>query len=309
MRKILYLLIAVLLLSSCGGDSFDGKTVYLTKHHFYTYNPSYVNFYIQATDKNKRGVANLTNEDFTLEENDQFLSLVDSELEIVPTSGIDYTMRVVLLIDNGSSAREEISKVKEATKNLINRLPIDVEIAVYTFARNVNKIADFTKNKTLLSTAIDDIVVADNSTNLYGAVVECASSFKDLYTEKIVSQGVLVVYTDGSDNQGSVAFTQVETAIKNKRIYTVGNLSGYLDQKLPIIGTAGYFKIRNINDLDAKFNFVSDEIINYKNSFYWLRYSSPKINNKNNKVELSINNSSKYRGSNKIEAYFEGFKQ
>jgi len=312
MNRFIVVIMVMFLLASCGGgDSFNGERVVLTKHHFFTSENEGVNFYIQATDRNKRGIVGLTNEDFSINENGISLMLADSRLEVKSDSDVDLTMRVVILIDNGSSAESNLDEVKASVNSFIDGLVNDrVEIALYTFSLGTQKVIDFTKDREVLKAAVDGIGLGVNTTDLFGAVVKCASLLQDSYSDNMVKQGVLLVYTDGKENRDNTTITELKDAIKDKRIYTIGYTGGDIDsEQLQMISSAGFFKARTTMEISEKFDFAKNEIANYADSFYWLKYRSPKVNDKENTVELTINNSNKFRRVNTIEARFHGFEE
>ena len=312
MNRFIGVVMVMLLFASCGGgDSFNGERVVLTKHHFFTSENEGVNFYIQATDRNKRGIVGLTNEDFSINENGISLLLADSRLEVKTDSDLGFKMRVVVLIDNGSSAESNLSEVKTSVNSFIDGLVSDkVEIAIYTFSLGTQRVIDFTTDKEALKRAVDGIRLGNHSTDLFGAVVKSSSLLQDSYSDNIVEQGVLLVYTDGRENRGNTTLTELKEAIKDKRIYTIGYTGGDIDsEQLQMIGSAGFFKARTNMEISEKFDFAKNEIANYAGSFYWLKYRSPKVNDKENTVELTINNSNKFRRVNTIEAKFHGFEE
>ena len=60
------------------------------------------------------------------------------------------------------------------------------------------------------------------TTNLYGAVITGAGRWTDQFSSSSIVQGAMIVFTDGSDTQGSYTLNQALSAVGGKRVYTVG---------------------------------------------------------------------------------------
>ena len=137
------------------------------------------------------------------------------------------------------------------------------------------------------------------STNLYGAVIEGVSQWEDVYSTNRVQQGFLVLFTDGSDTQGSRTLQEAINARGGKKVYALG-LGDEIDRSvLEEIGNAGFIPATNIGQLATKFADIQSEIALAANSFYWLHYMSPKRGDKDHTLKLIIK-------GNKEDSYITG---
>jgi hypothetical protein len=110
----------------------------------------------------------------------------------------------------------------------------------------------------------------------------------------------MIVFTDGSDTQGSTSFNDALNAINGRRVYTVGLGEDIEPEILEILGTSGFYYVNDINTLNTAFQEIADEINDYANSFYWLNYSSPKEGPNNHTLILE-------KVINPINSFVEGY--
>jgi VWFA-related protein len=252
--------------------------------------PCFVNILFQVTDMSGRGVTNLTTSYFEVFEDYQPISPTEAAINIKKKESVPYILKTVLMLDNSSSVAANLTEIKAAAINLINNIVPQQQFAIYKFSESVDLIQDFTNNTTLLQNAINSINAINPTTNLYGAVITGVNRWEDLYSLDEVTQGALILLTDGSDTQGSNTLADALGARGNKRIYTVG-LGNEIDpNSLQQIGNAGFIPVSNVSLLGQKFLDIQNEMNDFANSFYWLNYMSPKRGNFNHSLELKIKN-------------------
>ena len=262
----------------------------MTQHSFGTELPSYVNVLFQVLDFNGQGIDNLTALDFEVLEDGLPISISESNLTIKKRDETPYTLKTVLLLDNSTSLRSDFTEIKNAAITFVSSLAPNQEVAVFKFSEKIELVQDFTSNSALLAGKISGLNIGFPTTDLYGAVIEGAGKWNDSVTPDKIVQGAMIVFTDGRDTQGSHSLAEVVAAVINKRVYTVG-LGGEIDADiLERIGNAGFFSVTDVLELTNIFLEIQSEIQRYANSFYWLRYLSPKRGNNNHTIQLSINN-------------------
>lgn len=158
-------------------------------------------------------------------------------------------------------------------------------------------IQDFTSDKALLISAVNDIKNdVFETTDLYGAVIEGADKMEDSFDRDEIIQTAMIIFTDGDDTQAEHTLSEALNASNSKRVYTVGLGTDIKPEVLEKIGNAGFFAIADVNELSDTFIEIQDELVKYANSFYQVRYKSPKrgnnlhdlliqmVNNPNNSV-------------------------
>jgi hypothetical protein len=125
-------------------------------------------------------------------------------------------------------------------------------------------------------------------------------------TDKI-RQGLLILFTDGSDTQGSHSLGDAMAAVYNKKVITVGLGNDIDPEILSRLGTAGYFQINDINDINSKFQDVQRSILDYVNSFYVMKYQSPKRGNFDHLLRLMIKNNQNTGAASYIEGFYNSY--
>jgi hypothetical protein len=113
---------------------------------------------------------------------------------------------------------------------------------------------------------------------------------QDSFDINNIVQSAMIVFTDGKDTQGSSTLSAATSAISGKKVYTVGLGTNIDPVILGMLGTAGFYSITNVSDLSSTFLLIGQELNQFANSFYWLRYRSPKRGNFNHTLTLQILN-------------------
>jgi hypothetical protein len=172
------------------------------------------------------------------------------------------------------------------------------EIMILTFSEHVRIIQKYTNNKDKLIKALQKInqPVYETSTNLYGTVAKGVSLWEDYEGSNKVTKGFLILVTDGADDSGTITLQEAIKIRGNKSIYTIGVGQYINDFVLQQIGNGGYIPLHNFSELRLALQKVLNEIEEYSDSFYVLRYASPK--------RKSVNNSSIH--TMKLEVFQNG---
>ena len=151
---------------------------------------------------------------------------------------------------------------------------------------------------TTLKEAVDGItpeMSSDNSTNLYGAVIQGieVASQKLTQTRNLneIGSSAVVVFTDGTDqanrNTKGQALGAVANADRDISVYTIG-LGGEVDEQiLREIGKTSFVSAANIGELLDRFREIGDLINGKANSYYLLEYCSPKRSG-NNQLTIQV---------------------
>lgn len=269
----------------------------LVKHSLQTELPCFVKIMFQVLDLSGNGVDNLTTANFTLYENDMPISQSESSMIVRKKEENPYKLKTVLMLDNSQSLQNNLGELKAAALNLVSSKMPQQEFAIYKFSEKPVLIQDFTDDLGKLVSAINSIELGYPTTNLYGAVIEGASRWTDMFTANQIIQGAMIVFTDGKDTQGSSTLNQALAAIGGKRVYTVGLGTDIDPVVLQRIGSSGFYSSYNVSELTSKFLEIQLNLQKYANSFYTLEYMSPKRGNFVHTLRLVVNNNP-YTGTN-----------
>lgn len=289
-----------------------GSDIYgyvLTTYDISTALPNYVNILFQVSDTDGKGVPGLGENDFIIYEDYAEIPFQEANVKLVAKPN-HFKVQTVLMLDNSNSLNAAgIGAIASEARTFISNLLStgNHSIAVYAFSAQTEMLTDFTDDPLILDAAISNYRLGALSTDLYGAVVEGASRVEDLVTVDQILQSFMVVFTDGSDTQGSTDFSDAMAAVNGKKVYTVGfGVSGsdggpaYDPQVLESLGTAGFFEAADRHELHIKFQEISQEIDDFANSFYFLNYSSPKEGNRDHTLQITKTN-------NPISSFVEGY--
>ena len=167
-------------------------------------------------DQRRHLVTDLAVRDFVVYEDGQPQQITSFKREDIPVS-------IGILVDNSGSMRTKRNAVAKAVVNLVQASNAHDEVFVVNFNDEPFLDQDFTNKVDLLKEAVDR-VDSRGGTALYDAVVASADHLKSAKLEK----KVLLVVTDGEDNESRDSLEQAIRAVQNDNgptIYTIGILS------------------------------------------------------------------------------------
>ncbi|MGK9475211.1 VWA domain-containing protein [Melioribacter sp. OK-6-Me] len=255
-----------------------------------TSEPSNVYVLLQVFDLTGKGVTNLQSSDFEVFEDGEPLSPSESKLSINKREGINYKLRTLLLLDNSTSLNNDIDEVRNAAVEFISNKYNEQEFSIMQFSEQTEILANFTSDTDSLMRSIQRYQPGYSSTDLYGAVIKGASLLKDVFTADSVIQSFMILFTDGRDTQGSHTLTEAVNSVYNKIVFAVGLGPEIQPAVLNSIGTAGYYPISHISELNSRFEQIKLEVDKFANSFYLISYKSPKRGDRNHTLMVRIKN-------------------
>ena len=181
-----------------------------------------VNISVRVVDRNNRPINNLPQSDFKIYE-DGVLQQIDffSKSE-VPTN---YS----LVIDNSGSLRQQIEQVIEAGKTLVgsNRQNDETAIIRFVSSDKIEVLQDFSKNKTDLNDALDNMYIEGGQTAIIDAVylsVERLNQNMTAQKDLDRTRRAIVLVTDGEDRSSYYSEAQLLELLKESdvQIFVVG---------------------------------------------------------------------------------------
>jgi Ca-activated chloride channel homolog len=171
---------------------------------------------VTVVDERRRLVTDLKPANFTVYEDGQPQQIVDFRREDIPVS-------IGILVDNSGSMREKRQKVATAVLNLIKSSNPSDEVAIVNFNDEPYLDQDFTNSLSLMHEALDRLD-SRGGTALYDAVI---ASSDHLAKAAKRDKKVLLVITDGEDNESSNSLEQAVRSVQDENgpvIYTIGIL-------------------------------------------------------------------------------------
>lgn len=309
LKLLLLTTLCISLGMSCGGDDSESPTLNVKIENQFVNLPSNVSVFFQVTDAAGNGQAGLTEEDFTIYENGNLVSEFEAVRKIQPNERIfDYNIMLLLDLSGSVLGSESLVSLKQAANAFVEEvLPqqgetsegaIKIEVWWFDGSENIKLLQPTTAVRSELTEAIDGIdanMSSDNSTNLYGAVIQGV----EVATQRLsqtrqldqIGSSAVVIFTDGTDQANRASKGQAIESVRNAdrdiAFYTIG-LGGEIDEAvLGDIGKTSFVSAVNIGELLNSFREIGDLINSRANSFYLLEYCSPKRSG-NNQLTIEV---------------------
>lgn len=169
-----------------------------------------------VVDQRKHVVTDLGKEQFTVYENGEPQTILHFSREDIPVS-------IGILVDNSGSMRTKRNAVTKAVVNLVKSSNPGDEVFIVNFNDEAFLDQDFTNNVSMMQEALDR-VDSRGGTALYDAVFAASDHLaKAAKREK----KVLLVVTDGEDNESTISLEQAIRSVQDENgptIYTIGIL-------------------------------------------------------------------------------------
>lgn len=304
LSKLIYTAtIGLLLVSACSKDKEARPSLVVVIEDQFVNLPSNVSVFFRVEDGAGNGVAGLSESDFTIYENGSLISEFEATRKIQPNAQVfDYHITLLLDLSGSVLQGESLTGLKDAAKGFIDEVvpaegavnagAIKMDIWWFDGSANIKQLQATATNATTLKTAIDDIspeMSADNSTNLYGAVIQgievASTKLSQTRDQNEIGSSAIVIFTDGTDQANRNTRGQAAEAVKNAdrdiALYTIG-LGGEIDETiLREIGKTSFVSASNIGELLDRFQEIGDLINGRANSYYLLEYCSPKRSGSN----------------------------
>ncbi|MBK8467402.1 MAG: VWA domain-containing protein [Chloracidobacterium sp.] len=181
-----------------------------------------VNMNVRVVDRNNRPINNLQQRDFKIFEDGNLQQIDFFSKSEVPTN-------YALVIDNSGSLRQQLDKVIEAGKILVNTNKPEDEAMVIRFVGR-DKISieqEFTPNKTDLNDALDNLFIEGGQTAIIDAVYLAVENIEEYEKSKKIDdrkRRALILVSDGEDRNSFYTEKQLFELLRESevQIYVIG---------------------------------------------------------------------------------------
>lgn len=264
----------------------------------YTTLPAKVSIFFKVETDTGQPVAGLTEENFTIYEkgkNDDQEKIIskDEALRQFSSRKQVFSYNTLLVLDlSGSVSNNYLAELKEASVKFIDAVMSDednsglqMKIAWFDGDDELHSLQELTDDKADLIQSINDIsmdISNDNSTDLYGAVIEATTEANQILQSNadVMTAASVVIFTDGSDQAArhnkEEAFNVVNNADPILSFYTIGLGSEIDAEVLTKIGKNAHAFAEDTDGLVETFEEIARQIYDEANSFYLFEYCSPK---------------------------------
>ena len=247
-----------------------------------------VPLYVTVTDRNDRLVANLSQEDFEVYDDEAKQDIVLFLNEVQPIT-------VVVMLDTSFSMAGKLNLLKAGAEQfLIRMLPAD-RGRVGAFNDKIQISAEFTSDRDDL---INELQLLDfgNPTRLYDAI---AASVNELLG--IDGRRVVLVFTDGDDTSSQSDWKEVLEVARNEEvmIYAIGLRAEFFNGRRTVRSRpdrnlrqfaqetgGGYFELQENDELGSTFTRVAQEL----HSQYLIGFSPTELDGKVHELSIRLRN-------------------
>lgn len=247
-----------------------------------------VPLYVTVTDRNDRLVANLSQEDFEVYDDEVKQDIVLFLNEVQPIT-------VVVMLDTSFSMAGKLKLLKAGAEQfLIRMLPAD-RGRVGAFNDKIQISAEFTGDRDYL---INELQLLDfgNPTRLYDAI---AASVNELLG--IDGRRVVLIFTDGDDTSSQSDWKEVLEVARNEEvmIYAIGLRAEFFNGRRTVRSRpdrnlrqfaqetgGGYFELQENDELGSTFTRVAQEL----HSQYLIGFSPTELDGKVHELSVRLRN-------------------
>jgi Ca-activated chloride channel family protein len=181
-----------------------------------------VNLNVRVVDRNNRSIANLSQNDFTIYEDN-----VPQKIEFF--SKAEVPTNYAMVIDNSGSMRLQLDKVIEASKIIVNTNRPDDETSIIRFVDSdkIEITQDFTANKGDITEALDNLYIEGGPTAIIDAIYLAAERVDDYEKSRDPNdhkRRALILVSDGEDRDSFYKEQQLFDLLRESdvQIYAVG---------------------------------------------------------------------------------------
>ncbi len=250
-----------------------------------TYN---VPVFVTVTDRDKRLVPDLAEEDFEVYDNGKLQKLTQFDNSALPIS-------VVVMLDTSGSMTLALEQVKRAAEQFLMRLLPDDRAMVGAFNDKIEFLPEegFVGNRDRLIAQLKELDFG-YPTRLYDAVYQSLAMVKPREGRKVV-----LVFTDGEDTASKIGRgdTLDRAREEDVMIYSIGIENIYFDGQKRVMSRpdrglkglseetgGGYFLLKKTDELGETFTRVAQEL----HSQYLLGFSPETLDGKLHKIEVKV---------------------
>jgi VWFA-related protein len=225
-----------------------------------------IEVYASVSDGNGRSATNLTAQDFRVMEDDR-----PQQIQIFEPQAS--AMTIALVVDTTGSMTSDLPHVKNAIARLLTNVKAQDSVGLFTFANGLNRLSDFTRDKSAVLGAILKTRAA-GGTALYDALAQLSRQLSRAGGKKAI-----LLFTDGDDNSSVLSMERSIKEVQRVGVPVYGMLYGRalndtrLYTRLESISesTGGIpFKIRNVDELSKVFGRIAEDL----QQLYLLGYQS-----------------------------------
>jgi Ca-activated chloride channel family protein len=241
-----------------------------------------VSIFATVTDPQKRLVPNLTQDDFSIFDNEKPQPVIYFDNSIRP-------INVVVMLDTSGSMTLTIDLLKQAAEQFLLRLLPEDKGRVGAFNDKIQFNNRWSSDRDQMITDAKNLDFG-NGTRLWDAAAASLDELKNIDGRKVI-----LLFTDGDDTESRIRLSTVldRARAEEVMIYAVGLESKFLGQttkpdgglrKIAEETGGGYFELKRATDLAPTFTKVAQEL----HSQYVIGFTPTALDNKVHKLVVKM---------------------
>jgi len=273
---------------NCDGEN---QTAYsLNDLAFNVESPSIVTFAFHLIDRyTGNAITDITRDNVTdyieVLENDLPISPSESFLEVDVFEDFNAEYTTVFVVDVSSSLlNEDLDIVKTSIINVVldeqtgeSKLDPNQSVSILTFDGDVETVITASKDPHAIKTALEQVEIGGNSTNLYGAISEGAASWDNVIALEQIQYGAMVLFTDGGHNSDNTTPADIAEDVAGKDVFFIA-IGSEADTAAfeQFTSSENIFEIDDVSEVVETLTAAIEDVKTFEDGLYLLSYATPK---------------------------------
>lgn len=268
-------------------NDYRHKSFYVQPITSFVSSPSYVNGLFHIRDLLGNSIHVRPNEiSFRAKDDGQPISESESFFTFETVNKVPSDLKMVMMIDNSFSVGAELPKLKQAAIILLEELPLEIAVSLYSFSDESQLLSDYTFDRESLISAVNNISLGSITTDLHGSIITGLKTWSDSYNDQKLSIGGMLLITDGEDTKGVNTKEEVLQERGNKQIFSikVGESSSTVSE----FGNSASYTFNSFGSFLNGVEVIIDRLREDAKNMIWFSYASPKRGNQIRTFELEL---------------------
>ncbi|MEL7058797.1 MAG: VWA domain-containing protein [Acidobacteriota bacterium] len=234
---------------------------------------------VSVVDDQNNPIAGLTEANFSIQE-DGVTQTFDVS---TPTTGGGGLAVTLVLDGSGSLSNTDIGNIQTAGNEFIDLLAPGDRVAVYHFGTAVDRVLDYTPDRTAARAAVNSLTNNLGFTSLFDATVDAAN-----YSTTVSGRKALIVMTDGLDNDSSASLQDAIDAARaaGVPVFTIGFGNADLDVLMQLGQQTGGLIFQGVSSADLQTIF--QQVGQTLNSQFILTHTAQSLDGGVHSVDVQV---------------------
>ncbi|MFT6849221.1 MAG: hypothetical protein ACJATA_000015 [Sphingobacteriales bacterium] len=243
--------------------------------------PNRVEIVAQVVNGLGQGKAGLTKKDFLVK--DDFQNIWgEGDFQVNSINASEIKTSLVILMDKSGEDPSHLKMIKESSKEFINSLEPEINVAIFSVGADVSLEISFTKDKLSLLSALDAVSHENGPTNLVSGMNIAEDSLNN-FNDIRYSSGSMVVFTDGFEDE---PMDLRWWDYNHRHIICLGGLNK--EEAVDVISGGNYQTLKSEQSLTDMLLAIGKSVNTLRFSFYKIEYIPTEKSKYYKLVEVSL---------------------